>query len=165
MHTGNNQKMVELAEGFSLEVKGNHLKHDKTGCFDFTDRVMNNDLLFPLLVHRAVEGWNAGENTPYYIQIDPLFVGGIEMSKEFWENKCQKVMNDLVKQIEINVKLEAENSEYRKIYSILTDDIKNLTLQKSELLEFIKNVNLYESQDRKRKILLKKYEVKKCGTK
>jgi len=79
------KKMVELAEGFEWEAKGKHLKHDKTGCIDFIDRIVNNNLLFPLLIHRVAEGWNKNHAGDPYLEIDDSSVWILSFKSDFKE--------------------------------------------------------------------------------
>lgn len=54
------KKMVELAEGFEVDTDGvfyNGIILPNGTEVDFD--IQNDDLLFPLLIHRAVEGWNS----------------------------------------------------------------------------------------------------------
>ena len=92
------KKMVKLAEGFEVTERqitvGNQLlisrgiKYNINSCEttkDFSE-VMVKFSLFPLLLHRAVEGWNHDENTPYYIQICPhriSYVGIMYLFKDY----------------------------------------------------------------------------------
>lgn len=72
------KKLCEFAEGFEYEG-------EKEIFFNGL-RIDRNILFFPLLLHRAVEGWNHDEDTPYYIQIDPhriSYVGTMYLFKDY----------------------------------------------------------------------------------
>ena len=56
------KKMVELAEGF--EYKDEHCIYFNKSIVRYTSRDLKSDIsLFPLLIHRAVEGWNKKEES------------------------------------------------------------------------------------------------------
>jgi hypothetical protein len=66
--------MVELAEGFELDTDGNNIgiKDPFGNFYYFEDDIPKNMETFPLLLHRAVEGWNKDkkDNINYGILVD-----------------------------------------------------------------------------------------------
>ena len=54
------KKMAELAEGFELDTDGDNIgiKDPFDNFYYFEDDIPKNMETFPLLLHRAVEGWN-----------------------------------------------------------------------------------------------------------
>lgn len=73
------KKMVELAEGF--EYKDEHCIYFNKSIVRYTSRDLKSDIsLFPLLIHRAVEGWNNKDNQSFY-----LYMGYRYISKNYPE--------------------------------------------------------------------------------
>jgi hypothetical protein len=52
------KKMVEPAEGFNTYVD------------EYTQKIIDYDILFSLLIHRAVEGWNKLDNESVIVILD-----------------------------------------------------------------------------------------------
>jgi len=63
--------MVELAEGFDLDTDGTFIEGIilPNGTEVDFENIQNDDIIFPLLIHRAVEGWNK-LNEKLYIEVD-----------------------------------------------------------------------------------------------
>lgn len=69
--------MVELAEGFGIDDDGEFIEGVicPDGCeYEFED-IMKLDIIFPLLIHRAVEGWNLHSKEYEQINIFKCGVG------------------------------------------------------------------------------------------
>lgn len=64
------KRMVELAEGFSYPI----FIPDENDTWERQINLIFDWSLFPLLIHRAVEGWNKIDNQSFYIYMGYRYI-------------------------------------------------------------------------------------------
>ena len=87
------KRAVELAEGFELDTDGDNIgiKDPFDNFYYFEDDIPKNMETFPLLLHRAVEGWNKDKkdniNNGIFVDFDKILVWRLRQKDESFDFK------------------------------------------------------------------------------